>query len=97
MNPSPGSFKLTCGASGVDYVLFQPAPVAGLVLQSIQLCPATEASLWSTEGIPEPSCHGRAVHVAFFHTCIFWGAPRQSRVCRPFEGRACLAASLAKY
>ena len=59
LHPSPGSFKLTCGASGVDHLLFQPAPVAGLVLQSIQLCPAAGPSHWHpAEGIPEPSCHG---------------------------------------
>ena len=69
LHPSPGSFKLTCGASGVDHLLFQPAPVAGVVLQSIQLCPATGPSHWRPEGIPkgipEPSCHGCAAHRAF--------------------------------
>ena len=68
LSPSPGSFKLTCGASRVDHLLFQPAPVAGLVLQSIQLCPATGTASGPQRESQSPAAMGE--NGALFHTCI---------------------------
>ena len=55
---APGSFKLTCGTPGVDHLTFQPAPVPGIVLQSLMLCPTSGPGQWESEDLPEPSCHG---------------------------------------
>lgn len=55
---TPGSFKLTCGTPGVDHLTFQPAPVPGIVLQSLVLCPTGGPGQRQPEDSPEPSCRG---------------------------------------